>query len=494
MVASLVSDFSALRPTLVSHISASYYLLFNVGSAVGLLVGAELLPPSARDHGYFWSLLVLMLLLTIAILNLPQEALAAQRVVPPDLGDDDPARRLLLRRSTSHRLSSFDSARLASGRMPSRAVSLKAAPSKKSPLGASSAAGVGVGAAGSGVGAAGGESTDSCEASFRSGCEASFRSEASGGAPMSRKSRPGEALIPRSQRCSNLHTTTLQPPPPRSHLLEVACAKEYRPFRMVVAARTLFYCASGIFQSTALFFVSDHIELPHGATGLHVAGMAAIVMVLVAILAAAPIGKLNQLVGPVPCVVASTVVIAALMSSLPFVNSVALLLAFATLFGLSICLFSVADLALIVQTLPNDATSGTDIGVWNTFQYVGIAVGASICGPILSSFTEDFTENAAHGAIMPSPGSGGASPISPPPPALPPLSPMGVTQPPTQWCPTSCATLPRDHYRLEGCASRRPPPRLASSVPLAPCSSAMLFWHARGHTRPCACPCIMHHI
>ena len=71
MVSTLVSDFSALRPNLVSQISAGYYFLFNIGSVVGLLVGAELLPPTQQDHGYFWFLLVLMLLLIITILLLP---------------------------------------------------------------------------------------------------------------------------------------------------------------------------------------------------------------------------------------------------------------------------------------------------------------------------------------------------------------------------------------------------------------------------------------
>ena len=51
MISSLVSDFSALRPTLVSQISAGYYLFFNMGSVVGLGTGAELLQPTRTDHG-----------------------------------------------------------------------------------------------------------------------------------------------------------------------------------------------------------------------------------------------------------------------------------------------------------------------------------------------------------------------------------------------------------------------------------------------------------
>ena len=214
---------------------------------------------------------------------------------------------------------------------------------------------------------------------------------------------------------------------------------------MVLSARALFYCASGIFQTSALFFVTDVVTLD-GAEPLRVAGMAAVTMVSVAILAAAPIGKLAARVGSVPCVVASTLIITVLVCALTFVRHIASLLVFATIFGLAVCLFSVADLALVVQTLPNDETSGNDMGIWNLFQYLGTAIGASVSGAVLSMYPADEPLAPTHIAADT-------------PPSLPPvtMAVLGAAERAAHCDSSSCTAPLRDRYAIEGCACAAPP-------------------------------------
>ena len=169
-------------------------------------------------------------------------------------------------------------------------------------------------------------------------------------------------------------------------------------------------------------------------------------MVSVAILAAAPIGKLAARVGSVPCVVASTLIITVLVCALTFVRHIASLLVFATIFGLAVCLFSVADLALVVQTLPNDETSGNDMGIWNLFQYLGTAIGASVSGAVLSMYPADEPLAPTHIAADT-------------PPSLPPvtMAVLGAAERAAHCDSSSCTAPLRDRYAIEGCACAAPP-------------------------------------
>ena len=82
MVASLVSDFSALRPSLSANISGAFYLFFYIGSIVGLLAGAEVLPPDDKQNGFYWFLAALFIGVTLHVHFLPPAAYKAQYAMP----------------------------------------------------------------------------------------------------------------------------------------------------------------------------------------------------------------------------------------------------------------------------------------------------------------------------------------------------------------------------------------------------------------------------
>ena len=374
-----------------------------------------------------------MMLLIIAIHGIPPKILAAHEQAPPPekaADEDEVAKRVLLRVATaSGKISPKTSLRDSAARSQSARYAATDAHPSASP--------------------------GACHASHGSMPASLQASAAAGTSGSAAHASTDVSQAPPSAREGSMMSVSLvahtgadedeqaDAPGYFSHLTAVAWSRPYRPFRMVVVARTLFYAAEGIFQATALYFVSDHIVIPPGMNGLTVAGFSAVTAVLVAITFAAPVGKLTATFGSVPCVVCASFIITILMCSLSFVTEFHMLLLFATFSGISICLFSVADLALIVQTLPDDESTGADMGMWNTFQYVGIAIGSAYSGAVLSM--HEGTRPVAPPAMTPWP------PIAPPP------VPPGGLAPAAHVCDmSSCAAPPQAYYAIAGCT---PPPR-----------------------------------
>ena len=109
------------------------------------------------------------------------------------------------------------------------------------------------------------------------------------------------------------------------------------------------------------FFVDDYIARGNGVTflGYIVVASLALVMVL-----AAPVGWLADRIGPFVCVITSTICLSALFFALPFVDSKEILIFLAVPYGLGLVFFLVADLFLLIETLPDPSTAARDIGFW----------------------------------------------------------------------------------------------------------------------------------
>jgi MFS family permease len=105
---------------------------------------------------------------------------------------------------------------------------------------------------------------------------------------------------------------------------------------------------------------------------------------MMAIVFAAPAGWLANKIGAVPCVAVSTVALGVLYAAFPLFSSSAVIIGISPLLGLGLLFYAVADMSLILDTLPNVEVRGRDIGVWNGFQYVGQALGAAFAAPTLA--------------------------------------------------------------------------------------------------------------
>lgn len=92
--------------------------------------------------------------------------------------------------------------------------------------------------------------------------------------------------------------------------------------------------------------------------GYIVVASLALVMVL-----AAPVGWLADRIGPFVCVITSTICLSALFFALPFVDSKEILIFLAAPYGLGLVFFLVADLFLLIETLPDP--DFTRCGTWN---------------------------------------------------------------------------------------------------------------------------------
>lgn len=170
----------------------------------------------------------------------------------------------------------------------------------------------------------------------------------------------------------------------RSVLATWAVGREYRAFRLVVFARTLFYFAAGIFQAAGLFYVNSYIAAP--PDGERILGTALAITLVVSVVCAVPAGWASGRFGAVACVMLSSIALGVLFGTFSFLSSEAALLGIAPLLGIGLLLFAVADLSLIIDTLPDPRQRARDIGLWNAFQYVGNAIGAAFTGPTLTAF------------------------------------------------------------------------------------------------------------
>lgn len=77
------------------------------------------------------------------------------------------------------------------------------------------------------------------------------------------------------------------------------------------------------------------------------------------------VGYFANKVGAVWCVLCSSIALVSLFVALPYVSTAPILMLLAALLGCGLVLFSVADLSLIIQTLPDEDFTGSDIGIWN---------------------------------------------------------------------------------------------------------------------------------
>ena len=318
MVASLVSDFSALRPSLSANISGAFYLFFYIGSIVGLLAGAEVLPPDDKQNGFYWFLAALFIGVTLHVHFLPPAAYKAQYAMP--LASAEPTLDgTLLRNSSASQKAPRDS---------SGSTLAAAAPSGHRGSGG-----------GSGSGGVAGEPR-------RGG----------GGA------EPALSVPTGSSRRAS------RPPASTRRTGGASPLARVPPLPPVVLARTLFYFASGIFQSTSLYFVENHIK-HKGMKGINVAGFAAVTAIIIAIVLAVPVGHIAKRVGAVPTVVVSSFLMAGLMCPYGFIETISELMMLSVAFGTALVCFCIADITLIVQTLPDQSMSGQDIGLWNMFHH-----------------------------------------------------------------------------------------------------------------------------
>ena len=131
--------------------------------------------------------------------------------------------------------------------------------------------------------------------------------------------------------------------------------------------------------------MENHIK-HKGMKGINVAGFAAVTAIIIAIVLAVPVGHIAKRVGAVPTVVVSSFLMAGLMCPYGFIETISELMMLSVAFGTALVCFCIADITLIVQTLPDQSMSGQDIGLWNMFQYIGVAIGGAFSGPVLTAY------------------------------------------------------------------------------------------------------------
>ena len=192
--AALVSDFSRLYPERAGLISALFYLFFNLGAILGVAAAGAVLPVTPVCHGFWWLLLAVSISWLLAVALIPRVTYEA---VPAPLEERAQAR--------------------------AEAAALRAS--------------LGLAASGLRYGLGSMSKTEGWDSSLRAS-----------GAP----NNPSCAEAPGSNPAPPL----APPADGRGPILSMLCAlmlgREYRAFRAVTMARTLYYAAVGIFQASAL--------------------------------------------------------------------------------------------------------------------------------------------------------------------------------------------------------------------------------------------------
>ncbi len=346
VLASLVSDYGELRPESTALISASYYFALNVGGVLGVSAAGPLLPVTESLH-FWWFFLGMGALYVIAVLTVPRPMLAVRARRPP-----------------------------------------LAAQSSDLPLPAEPSGGLRAGLV-----------TDS--------------GSCGGGAaapPSAREARQHAASACAPGAEADVFVLLEDAPAGGSVWRSLArwfCSEGHTAVRRVVIARTLFYFSSGIFQAAGLYYVETYITGKDHARGVAVLGESVVVTLVIAITCAAPAGRIADRLGPVPCVMVSSVCMGVLFGTFPYFKTELELLACSPLLGFGLLLFAVADLSLVIHALPDPNSRGRDLGIWNAFQYVGNALGGGFVGWIF------WVEGGAEPAPHPSGSTGSAPPIYP---------------------------------------------------------------------------------
>ena len=344
VIAALVSDFGELRPDKTSMISSLFYLFFNLGAILG--VGAPtILVITPEAHGFWWFLVSVTLVSVVAVFSIPEDLY--------NVANPDPEVKAAALKS----------------------IRMKSVRSSKRNLGQQSNRLSGA--------SAGGEGGRGSSASAAAGLQGDGGSSALANRPSAASIRPPESARPPaiSIGSSSIGGASAGG---RGILYAWTLGREYRPFRLVVFARTLFYFSAGIFQDDGLFYVNSYIAPP--PQGELVLGLTLVATLVIAVVFAVPAGWAAGKFGPVPSVVVSSIALGALFASLPYVPAESILFGLSPLLGFGLLLFAVADLSLIIDTLPDPTQRARDIGVWNAFQYVGNALGAAFAGPAVTSF------------------------------------------------------------------------------------------------------------
>ena len=208
--AALVSDFGVLYPARKGLISALFYLFFNLGAILGVGAAGAVLPVTPVCHGFWWFLLAVSIVWLLAVALVPR---VTYEVKPAPLDESAQARAETAALRAS--LSLPAAAGLRHGLRSSKSGSLrKTWPTRSSVVDAEG---------------------------FREGWDATptLGGEAPREAP---DANPAASLTPRAEG--------------RGPMLSMLCALmlggEYRAFRAVTMARTLYYAAVGVFQASAL--------------------------------------------------------------------------------------------------------------------------------------------------------------------------------------------------------------------------------------------------
>jgi MFS family permease len=411
ILSALVSDFGELKPSRTGEISALFYAFFNTGGIVGIFCAGSLFPITPNCHGFWWCLLGVACVFLLAVLLVPG--------------------RLYLSGGSQQQGKDEDAAIGSTRRPPRRSLTVPAA------LGVASL---------------------KLRSSVRLG--GSARLDAGLSSPrMSLASADGtgsgEGVAEGGGGAGLLHIAAtrsvregLEPPSgargsATGVLRAWAYGREYRAFRGVVLARTLFYAAFGVFQTSGLYYVDDYVAPP--PNGQQFLGYVAVGALFLVMVLAGPVGCLADRVGPVVCVLLSSLSLCGLFAAMSYVDTKASLVALAAPYGLGIVFYVIADLFLVIETLPDPSARARDLGFWNSFQYVGNALGAVFAGGVLSAFGEP----SVPAAPMPPP-TIALSPPSPPPP-LPLPAPSKPPPPPPTPLPVCVVPPTADaSYQLTG--------------------------------------------
>lgn len=204
--AALVSDFGVLYPARKGVISALFYLFFNLGAILGVGAAGAVLPVTPVCHGFWWFLLAVAIVWLLAVALVPRVTYEVKGN-PLDESAQHGAQARAETAALRASLSLPAAAGLRHGLRSSKSGSLRKTWPTRSSF----------------VDAEGWDATPTL----------------GGEAP---DANPAASLTPRAEG--------------RGPMLSMLCALmlggEYRAFRAVTMARTLYYAAVGVFQASAL--------------------------------------------------------------------------------------------------------------------------------------------------------------------------------------------------------------------------------------------------
>ena len=174
--------------------------------------------------------------------------------------------------------------------------------------------------------------------------------------------------------------------------------EETRDFFFVWVSRTLYYTGGSV-QAFLVYYIRDRLDETGGSaldvwlqpyvTAADPARSTCVIALagyVSGVLAAVPAGAISDRTGRKPVVVFACVLMSLSMIALGFATRASAVVFWGLVGGFGNGAYQAVDLALAVDTLPNQEESARFMGVWGVGAFVGVCLGPVIGAPLLYVF------------------------------------------------------------------------------------------------------------